>query len=552
MSERFDVVVVGSGAGGAPGAHTLALAGARVLVLEKGPRLGPQDFLHDEIDTCRRDTFVPFPDDDPHTLRRTPEGRATATSAGWISRCVGGGTVHMSGFFFRFQPKDFALRESYGPLAGSTAIDWPFGYDTLAPWYDHVERVVGVSGDVTRNPFEPPRGGPFPYPPVFTHPVASWIDAAGARLGMHPYPVPRAIITRPAEGRGACVYCSLCGSYGCEVGAKSSTLAALIPAAERTGRCEVRPGAMVERVSVGRDGRARGVVYVGEDGVRREVRAEVVVVAASALESARLLLLSATGRHPKGLGNGAGQVGRNLCFSTLGLVRGALRYAGRSAEDVALLRHGAPFVGRAVQDFYELPPSGDVFGKGGTFHVLFAHPNPIHAAEALIRGPDGRLITGAALTAKLAQRFRGERILEVECFGEWLPTEGCRVDLDPEITDRWGLPAARITIARHPSDRAASEVVVRHARELLLEAGAEDVEVVTAGGETLILQHGTCRMGRDGADSVTTAAGELHEVSNVYVSDGGSLPSSGAVPSTMTIMANAFRIADGIRARLRS
>lgn len=543
--ETFDVVVVGSGAGGAPVAVTLAEAGARVLVLDKGPRYRKQDFLHDEISVCRRDYWVPPVEDDPHVIRRGD--RDTRSNAGWIAQCVGGGTVHMSGFFFRLHPDDFGLVSKYGPIAGSTVQDWPIGYEDLAPYYDRVEREVGVSGDVSANPFAPPRTGPFPFPPVGTHPVSRWIDARGKQLGLHPFDVPRAIVTKPVDGRSGCAYCPLCGSYGCEVDAKSSTLASLIPRAERAG-AEVRADSMVERVLVDTEGRARGVVYRDATGAGHRVEAKVVVLAASAIESARLLLLSATAQHPDGLGNGAGQVGRNLCLSTLGKVTGRLYYEDFSEAEQAELRSGAPFVGRAVQDFYTAEGVG--FGKAGTFHLLWAHLNPIHAAEQLLRD-GGRLVYGAELTQRLHQRFSASRTLEAECFSEWLPTDGCFVDLDGEAADRFGLPSARITLARHPTDRAASEKLVAEARRLLTALGARDLETEAVGGETWVLQHGTCRMGADPATSVTNAQGRLHEVEDVYVTCGGALPTSGAVPCTFTILANAFRVAEGIRARLR-
>lgn len=549
MTERVDVVVVGSGAGGGPVAYALARAGASVLVLEKGPRHVAKDFLHDEISSCRRDFFVPYPTDDPHTLRRALTERAGATNAGWTSRCVGGGTVHMSGFFFRHHPDDFRLVSRFGDIPGSTVTDWPIDYDTLAPYYDRVEREIGVSGDVSSNPFEPPRQSPLPFPPVLTHPIAAWIDEAGAKLGIHPYPTPRAIITSPVEGRSACHYCPLCGSYGCEVDAKSSTLVSVLPAAEATGRCEVRPRCMAFEIPLSRSGRALGVRYLDPEDVEREVRADVVVVAASALESARLLLLSRSSRFPQGLGNERGQVGRNLCFSTLTKVEGFLRRERLPEERRLELDEPAPFIGRAVQDFLHVPRYGDVFGKGGTFHVLFAHPNPIFAAERLLRD-EGRLVWGAELVDRLYERFRAGRMLEVEGFSEWLPTAGCRVDLDPEVTDRWGLPSARITVAeRHPSDRAASARLAKEARRLLEQVGAEDVRVRDIGGETWVLQHGTCRMGTDVDTSVTDPSGRVHGVPNVYVSDGGALPTGGAVPSTQTILANALRIGEGIAER---
>ncbi len=542
--EEVDVLVIGSGAGGAPVALRLAEAGASVLVLDKGPRHRPQDFLHDEIAVCRRDYWTPWVQDDPHVLDRGAGHSPSLTNAGWIAQCVGGGTVHMSGFFLRLHPEDFALTKNYGPLEGSTAIDWPIDYEDLAPFYEQVEREVGVSGDVSKNPFGPPRNAAFPYPPVATHPVGQWIDKAATAQGMHAFEMPRAIVTASSEGRGACVYCSLCGSYGCEVHAKSSTLASLIPKAEATGRCVVKPDCMVTRIVMRDPGQAGGAEYVDKAGHTHQVRAKTVVLAASAVESARLLLLSACQGHEAGIGNRYGQVGQNLCFSTLGKVSGTLAYEGRSAEQVAELQSGMPFVGRAVQDYYQAKGVG--FGKGGTFHLLWAHPNPIHAAQQLVRD-QGRLVFGAELNERMQQRFVAGRRLEVECFGEWLPTRGCNITLDDEATDRWGLPAARISVAqRHASDAQASRHLTENAQTLLQSLDAVDIEVEAVGGETWVLQNGTCRMGIDPNNSVTTSKGNLHEVRNLYVTCGGALPSSGAVPSTLTILANSFRVAAGI------
>jgi choline dehydrogenase-like flavoprotein len=547
-AKEVDVVVVGSGAGGSPVALEMARAGASVIVLEKGPRYSRKDFLQDEIVSSRRDFFVPYPQNDPHRLKRPGNEPVSSTNFGWTSQCVGGGTVHMSGFFFRAHPKDFALQKNYGRIEGTTAIDWPFGYETLAPYYDKVEQEIGVSGNVDNNPFEPPRKGPFPYDPVLTHPISAWIDELGKKIGVHPFAVPRAILTRPKGDRMGCVYHNVCGSYGCEVGAKGSTLHALLPEAESTGRCQIIPDAMVRQVVMQKNGRARGVTYLDAKGQEHEVRARVVIVAASAIESSRLLLLSACGRHPRGLGNNGGQVGKNLCFSTLGQLYGHLHYEDFASEQRDVLKNQLPFVGRAVQDYYEVPRQGDIFGKGGTFHFLWEHDNPVHRATQAAKPPgQPHIAYGEVLMKRLHERFTQSRALEVECFGEWLPTEGCHVSLDDEVTDRFGLPAALITLARHPSDYASSALLVGKARQMLEALGCRDVTTVAVGGETSVLQNGTCRMGTDPATSVTTPSGHLHEVDNVFVTCGGSLPSSSSVPTTMTIMANSFRIADRIK-----
>lgn len=540
MTEHFDVVVVGSGAGGAPVAYELANVGASVLVLEKGPRYSPAtDFLHDEVSSCRRDQFVPFPADDPHTLRRSASATAFSTNSGWTSRCVGGGTVHMSGFFFRLPEVDFRMASELGPVSGSTLQDWPLAYEELAPFYDRIEAELGVSGDVSNNPFEPPRKGAFPFPPVQTHPVASWIDERSRAVGLHSYPTPRAIITKAMEGRLACHYCALCGSYGCEVNAKSSTLASLLPAAERTGRCEIRPESMVFDLPIAMSGMIKGARYIDREGVIRTVHADRVVVAGSAIESARLLLLSRSRRFPHGLGNQNGQVGRNLSFSTLTKMEGFL------TQDVLPsdldLADPAPFVGRALQDGLtrqdELPGTG----RPGTMHLLWAHPNPIFAAERLIRD-SGRLVFGEELMKRLHHRFRDGRMLEIEGFSDWLPTPGTRIDLDPSVKDQWGLPAARITIDRHPADRAVSERLQTMMQNVLQALEAQDIETLSVGGETWVLQQGSCRMGTDPAESVCDRFGKVHEIPNLYVTDGAALPFSGAVPCTETIAANALRI----------
>lgn len=241
LGEEVDVVIVGSGAGGGSMALTLAEAGARVVVLEKGPWYQPSELTHDEISVCRRDYWAPFTSDDPHLIRTDDDAAPRKTQEGWIARCVGGGTVHMSGFFYRLHPEDFRMRSRYGALEGASLADWPIDYDALAPWYDHAEQVVGVSGRAGSNPFEPPRSGDYPLPPVAENPLARLVDRGAQRLGLHAFPTPRAVLSQPYRGRSACHYCDFCGSYGCASGAKSSSLSALLPGALATGRCELRP-----------------------------------------------------------------------------------------------------------------------------------------------------------------------------------------------------------------------------------------------------------------------------------------------------------------------
>lgn len=540
-----DALVIGSGAGGGPIAYTLARAGWRVCLLEKGPRHTREQFIHDEVAICRRDFFVDSLADDPHVLEFA-DGTRERTDLGWISRCVGGGTVHMAGYFYRLHPEDFRMATLYGHGGGLSLADWPFGYEVLEPYYARVEQVIGVSGDAGTNPFEPPRSTSYPLPAIDAHPLAKVVDAAAAKLGMHTFPCPRGIASRPYAGRAQCVYCDFCGSYGCEAGAKSSSLEALIPQAEATGRCEVVPNAMVREVTVGADGCADGCVYLDEEGDEQRVRARVVVVACSAVESARLLLLSKSARFPQGLGNSTGQVGRNLHFSMNTTGKAWFRYgSGKVADEV--LRARAPFLQRSLQDFYSLPAGVSDIPKGGTIRMSFPHANPIATAMKLARAT-GALTWGGFLKERMREYWHDGRQIEFEAFADHLPSEGTSIDLDSEAKDRWGLPAARIRIAEVPHHEKAGAYLQARGMELLAACGADEVEAGVVAAVTGHLVHGTCRMGTDPATSVTDADGRAHDCPNLYVTDGAAIPHAGGVTSTLTILANAFRIADRILA----
>jgi len=162
--DDVDVCIVGSGAGAGPLALQLARAGARVVVLEKGPWYRKDDFDHDEIANMRSDKWVPRVDDEPHGLQLAGDAMPRKGSQGWISSCVGGGTTHWSGFVHRMHPDDFRMKTRYGDVAGADLADWPISYDDLAPYYDEVEREIGVSGEAETHPFASPRSGPYPLP----------------------------------------------------------------------------------------------------------------------------------------------------------------------------------------------------------------------------------------------------------------------------------------------------------------------------------------------------------------------------------------------------
>ncbi len=542
--EAWDAILVGSGAGGGPLSLSLAEAGLRVLVLEKGPRIAREDYRPDEIEVAHNGLFWPTLEEDPHTVvtRRTTE--PTRTQLGWIASCVGGGTVHMGSFLYRFLPDDFRMRSRFGPYA--ELADWPYPYEELEPYYLRAEREVGVAGEAGVSPFEGPRSGPYPLPPLDSHPLAESLHQICHDRGLHPFPTPRGINSRPYGGRPACAYCQVCTGYGCRVGAKGSSQEALLPRAEATGRCEIRAGCMVRRITLGRDGRARGCLYTDPEGREIEVRARIVCICCSAVESARLLLLSSGPLFPDGIGNDYGLVGRHLQFHGVTMGEGLLPMG----LDPSLAGYPNNFLGTSVLDHYLLPEGVSDLPKGGVLRFDLSEPTPVGAAQLLAsEGED--LLWGMDLKLALRRRYREHRAIHLEVFHDFLPNRHTRVTLDPEIVDRWGLPVARIHLDLPSHHRVAGQWLLDRGLEVLDSLGAVDVRATTLGGTSSYLVHGTCRAGHNPRSSVIDSDCRVHGVPNLYVVDGSFMPTSGGAAPTLTILANSFRTADRILERGR-
>ena len=559
MNKRYDVCIIGSGAGGGPVALTLARAGYSVLVLEKGPWFTEKDFYKDELACSRRSVYTPELDEEQHVIEDTDNdgnwaGEATSESGWdfWNGNLVGGSSNLMSGFFYRLKPEDFRLLSEFGPIKGANVIDWPISYEDLEPYYTLVETEVGVSGRFTEHPLAEPRSSKdFPYPATLEHPVSEKFDHACHSLGLYSLPTPRAILSRPKGSRRSCEYSGYCGSYGCSSGAKGSSRAALLDQAVASGNCEIKPLSKVYKLTSDKEGKVVSANYYDAHEQKQSIQAKVFVVACQAIETSRLLLSSTGPKHPNGLANNSGQVGKNLLFSAGGAGSGEFDYSKMdSRESVAMKRRG-PFVNRGLQDWYFIDdPALGGRVKGGTVDFLLRHPNPMSKAMNAKWGDDDEIVWGRPLQKKLKAIFTENQTLRYEIFCDWLPTDDCFVSLDETVRDKWGSPVAKVRIGYHQHDLKIGRYINEHAMKVLSKMGAANVRSSISGAPPANLVAGGCRFGHDPETSVLNADCRAHDVENLYVSDGSFMPTGGSVPYTWTIYANAFRVADRIKAAL--
>ena len=552
---QFEVCIVGSGAGAGPIAYELARAGIDVVVLEKGDWYTEQDFVKDE-QLPRHRVFRSRFDEERHVLE-LPDGeggwRRETTAQFWGGNIVGGASNFMSGYFHRLKPTDFRLASAYGVIPGSNTVDWPISYEDLEPYYTKVEQLVGVSGRVVQHPHLEPRSTPdFPFAPTVEHPIAARFDNACEALKLNPLPMARAILSRPFNGRMSCEYSGYCGSYGCHSGAKGSSRAALLNHAVASGHCRIIPRAKVYRLNTDSKGRVSSADYFDAKGESRRIQAKVFVVACYAIESARLLLASTGEKHPKGIGNRHGQVGKNLHCCAGGTGHGVFKLDKLSAETVRGLKQRGPFFNRALQDWYVIDDKAafDKPVKGGTLDFVFDPPSPTSEANAL-KWQEGNLLWGTPLKQKLKAHFTQSRDFKFEVFCDWLTHDECFVSLDDEEKDKWGQPVAKVRAGFHPHDLKIAQYLVDRGVEVMQAMGADEVWGNVFSDPTANLVAGGCRFGVDPRTSVLDPDCRVHDCDNLYVTDGAFMPNGGSVTPTFTIYANAFRVADKLLGRLK-
>jgi choline dehydrogenase-like flavoprotein len=535
-SDEVDFVIVGSGAAGGVLAKELSTNGFRVVVLEQGPYLTANDFSHNEIKVFNQHQLTNDPKLQPVTFRKTPQEKARVQHSVMYGRCVGGSSVHFTANFWRFHEIDFVEHSKVGDIPGASLADWPITYSDLEPYYTKVEWEVGVSGLAGASPFDPPRSKPYPMPPLPVKGSGVVFERAAWKLGYHPFPAPMAILSQPRAGRDSCMNCGFCLGFGCEVGAKSSSLAAMIPVAEATGRCEIRANCYVHRVETDKNGRATGVVYFDRSRNAHLQKAKAVVVCANGAETPRLLFLSASSQFPDGLANSSGMVGKHLMPNSAAIAFGVM--------DEPLNDYKGFAVSRVFHDFYELDASKVGFYGGGGLDARFDFTPAAFAFGGL---PPGTPQWGKDFKKALQQNFT--RTFEIFCHGTSLPVESNSFTLDPDVKDAWGLPALRMTYRDHPDDLKLMGWMQERAMEVLDAAGAKTKWHAPIGEQQFAVHLlGTCRMGNDPKTSVINADHRTHDVRNLFLCDGSSLVTSGRGQPTMTIQALAFRAADRITA----
>ncbi len=538
MIDRYDVLIVGSGPGGGTVAAHAAEAGLRVLLVERGaaiaPADAPQDHLHNTM-SWRYRNMCHAPDSDPRSVESAgvvhvvepPDPRRIDSAY-----ALGGGSLTWGMQAWRFDPDDFRMASKYGVPAGSSLADWPLTYEDLKPYYAQAERELGVAGPAARPGELVDRA----YPMTLFAPseVDEWLAAGAQRCGWATQPVPLAINTVPHAGRPACIRCRQCVGFACPVDAKNGSHNTMVPRAVKTGLCDLALQTRVTEVTTDARGIVDGVELVepqaGGGLQRRRVRAKAIVLAAGAIETARLLLLSHSRHHPGGLGNTFGHVGRHLQTHTYPVALGVL------PPDVAPVLAG-PGVGTATLALTHDNP-GVI---GGALLANDFVMTPIAFWESAL--PPNVPRWGKA-NKDAMRRFFG-RVVDIRGPVQQIPSPDLRVTLQPGVRDACGVSTVRLGGEIHPETRRAARFIEEQAVRWLTESGAQPVWVGQQSDATYH-QAGTARMSLAPEDGVTDRGGRVHGHDNLFVADASVHVTNGAFNPALTIFALSIRTSQSI------
>jgi choline dehydrogenase-like flavoprotein len=551
----YDVCIVGSGAGGGMAAHTLTQAGARVVLLEAGPLwFATEDsaMLEWAYQSPRRGASTKerqFGEFDAalggFSIEGEPYTRAPGTKFDWFrSRMLGGRTNHWGRISLRFGPYDFR-RKSLDGLGD----DWPITYDDVKPYYDRVDRLIGLFGSKENLPNEP--DGIF-QPPPRPRCYELLVKQAADRLNVTCIPSRLSIITRPLNGRPACHYCGQC-SRGCRTNANFSSPSVLLKPALDTGRLTIIPNAMAREVLTDDRGLATGVAYIDKaSGQELAVRARVVVLAASALESARLLLNSKSSRFPQGLANSSGVVGKYITDTTGADLAGIIP---RLADGLPHNEDGVG--GMHLYMPWWLDNKTLDFPRGYHIEVWGGRGMPSYGFMGGIQRYPGGGGYGATLKDTY-RRYYGS-VVGFSGRGEMIPNDDSYCEIDPDTVDRWGIPVLRfhwkwsdheVRQVRHMMD--TFEALIQQMGGTLLwdKPGAKDDYGIATGG-SIIHELGAVRMGADPKTSVLNPHCQAWDVKNLFVADGGPFVSQADKNPTWTILALSMRTSDYITDQMK-
>jgi len=591
---RFDYCIIGSGAGGASAAHVLTAAGKNVLILEAGhnpypglDRPGPlPPTLHgsDELKYYVRSYLDQQALLEPRTFRQDDSAEGTIENdVNLLPKVVGGAFQHSGAAVPRFNVVDFRLKSTIDRLIADTPglavpgfgadsssanfADWPYDYDALEPYYTEAELLYGAQG-TDDNPFASWRSRPYPMRPGVPM-YFNLLLAEGSRrtslqgVPLSPHAFPQTVNSEYRDGRPPCVDCGWCNGFGCPNHAKGTPPVTTLRRALLSGRCQLRFNASVVQLET-RGGEVRAVTYVDDEGRRQTARADAFLLAASAIESAKLCLLSDP--EGDGLGNSSGQVGRNLMFHFQTITTGFLpqRIHGQRGR---VNTH-------AMSDFRGVEPGGEairLFDVDGVKHVFLGGICEFSGSQSLPITEDASVYAlqlpgsfgtryGQPLKNALRDLPLGQHLFGLVMQAEDAPQLSNRVDLDRRYRDVFGMPIARVTYKNHPFELSARQFYIPHMREVVRNSGARPIAIngvdtyaftapcAPAAVGPPVTRHlfGTLRMGDDPRTSVVNADGRFHDVPNLYAVDGSIFPTISGYNPTITLIAAALKIAHGL------